>query len=80
LKNQLEEHIFDYTNISALIILNNFVGAGYRHNELFIEDETFFVMQTHSQKTLFSTNKLAIFNKYAKKPLFPKEREILIKI
>lgn len=77
LKNNLEEHICDYKNISAFVIINNFAIADIHHTEFLVEEEYFISMMTYNPKTLFTTNKIIIFNEYAKNPLSQEERELV---
>lgn len=77
LKNNLEEHICDHKNISAFVIINNCVIADIHHTEFLVEEEYFISMMTFNPKTLFTTNKIIIFNEYAKNPLSQEERELV---
>jgi len=77
LKHQLDETVYDYTTISALIVLTNYVVVDETQKEFIMEDESFISMQIYNPKTLFTRNKLIILNKYSKYPLTNEEREML---
>jgi len=77
LRNQLEEHVCDHINISALIIVSNFVIAGYQYPEFLKEEDYYMSLLTYNPKTLFTTNKIIIFNEYSKNPLSYEERELV---
>jgi hypothetical protein len=80
LKDQLEESVYDQSNISALAILSNYIILGRQQNEFLMEDDSFISMQTYNPKTLFTKNKLIILNKYSKFPPINEEKEILKRI
>jgi hypothetical protein len=80
LRHELEEKIFEYPNLSALVLITQFGDTSLDKQNIIRENDSWIAMRTFDPKSIISKYKVVIWNKYATYPLNEDEREILKKI
>jgi hypothetical protein len=77
---ELEETVYRYPNLSAVMIIAQFADTAEDYSNQLIENDRSISMKTYDPKTLFSTYKIVILNKFAKFPLTVGEKGFIKKI
>jgi hypothetical protein len=80
LRHELEETIFEFPKLSALVIITQFGDTSGDYRNITKENDSSISIRTYDPKTGISKYKVVIFNKYARFPLSYEEKEILKKI